>query len=73
MQLGLFWTCVKVELRITSVVLSMEYRLAGFLTYVEVFQGRVEVVQLQGGSVVQRNVICPITLFYQELDSSVLD
>ena len=43
----------------TSVMLMMEYRLAGVLEYSEVVSGRVEVVQLPGGKA-QRNVNCPI-------------
>ena len=59
MQLCLSWTGERAELRITSVELLTEYHLAGVLAYSEVVSGRVEVVQLQGGSVAQRNVICP--------------
>ncbi len=61
MQLCLSWTGERAELRITSVELLTEYHLAGVLAYSEVVSGRVEVVQLQGGSVVQRNVICPVS------------
>jgi len=46
----------------------MEYRLAGFLACPEVLVAGVEVVQLQGGSVVQRNVICPVTPLTGERD-----
>src|SRR6266436_5905744 len=61
MQPCLFWTGERAELRITSVELLTEYHLAGVLAHSEVVSGRVEVVQLQGGSVVQRNVICPVS------------
>jgi hypothetical protein len=48
MQLCLVWTGEREELQIASLVLLMEYRLAGFLAYSEVFQGRDRSVVIAG-------------------------
>jgi len=42
MQTVTVWLAGRVELRITSMEVPMEYRLAGILAHSEVFQGRVE-------------------------------